>query len=216
MTIINALSACGAGLESFAALAAVAAHRVHTAAVLADARLGSALVQVHTALPIRASSHSWWTDTHEGADEVFADHAPALTVIQPLRTLILVSTHPLILPQHVACRTHALVRTERVHTAEGTEQRVHSTLINIFTTHHGPRFKPLLTGALEASYHVSAGAVATRVSNRTLVRIHAFDTSVIQVVAEGTFTAEGAIGVDADAIFTRVIQTLIHIHTTFS
>lgn len=40
---------------------------------------------------------------------------------------------------------------------------------------------------------------------------HAFDTSVIQVVAEGTFTAEGAIGVDADAIFTRVIQTLIHI-----
>lgn len=44
--LTNALSACGAGLESFAALAAVAAHRVHTAAVLADARLGSALVQV--------------------------------------------------------------------------------------------------------------------------------------------------------------------------
>lgn len=40
---------------------------------------------------------------------------------------------------------------------------------------------------------------------------HTFDSSVIQVVAEGTFTAERAIGIDADAIFTRVIQTLIHI-----
>lgn len=44
--LTNTLGACGAGLESFTTLAAVAAHCVHTAAVLADARLGSALVQV--------------------------------------------------------------------------------------------------------------------------------------------------------------------------
>lgn len=42
---------------------------------------------------------------------------------------------------------------------------------------------------------------------------HAFDSSVIQVVAEGTFTAEGAISVDTCTIFTWVIQTLIHICT---
>lgn len=44
--LTNALGACGAGLESFTTLAAVAAHRVHTAAILADARFSSALVQV--------------------------------------------------------------------------------------------------------------------------------------------------------------------------
>lgn len=40
---------------------------------------------------------------------------------------------------------------------------------------------------------------------------HAFDSSVIQVVAEGTFTTEGAVRVDAGAVFTGVIHTLIHI-----
>lgn len=42
---------------------------------------------------------------------------------------------------------------------------------------------------------------------------HTFDSSVIQVVAKWTFTAEGAISVNTDAIFTRVIQTFIHICT---
>lgn len=39
------------------------------------------------------------------------------------------------------------------------------------------------------------------------------DSSVIQVVSERAFTAEGAICVDADTILAdaRVIQTLIHI-----
>lgn len=40
-----------------------------------------------------------------------------------------------------------------------------------------------------------------------------FDSSVIQVVSEGTFTAERTICVDADTILADswVIQTLVHI-----
>lgn len=45
------------------------------------------------------------------------------------------------------------------------------------------------------------------------VLTHTFDSSVIQVIAKGTFTTEGAISVNADTIFTWVIQTLVHICT---
>ena len=43
---------------------------------------------------------------------------------------------------------------------------------------------------------------------------YAVDSGVIQVESEGTFTAEGAVGVDADAVLADagVIQTLIHIY----
>lgn len=44
--LTDALGPGGAGLEAVVALAAVAPHRVDAAAVLADARLGAALVQV--------------------------------------------------------------------------------------------------------------------------------------------------------------------------
>lgn len=44
--LTDAFGSGGAGLEAVVALAAVAAHRVDAAAVLADARLGAALVQI--------------------------------------------------------------------------------------------------------------------------------------------------------------------------
>lgn len=44
--LTDALGAGGTGLEAVVALAAVAAHRVDAAAILADARLGPAFIQV--------------------------------------------------------------------------------------------------------------------------------------------------------------------------
>ena len=44
--LTDTISSSGAWLKAVVALAAVASHRVDAAAVLADARLGTALVQV--------------------------------------------------------------------------------------------------------------------------------------------------------------------------
>lgn len=42
-----------------------------------------------------------------------------------------------------------------------------------FTCHHGPGFKALLTVALEASHHISAGAVPTGVPDGALISVWA-------------------------------------------
>lgn len=44
----------------------------------------------------------------------------------------LTSAHALVVPQHIASRTHALVRAKCVDTAEGTEQWILGALVDVF------------------------------------------------------------------------------------
>lgn len=53
--------------------------------------------------------------------------------------------------------------------AMGVQGLSHSSIT--FTRHHGTWLKTLITGALEASHHVGAGAVPTRVANGALIGI---------------------------------------------
>lgn len=132
--LTNTFSSSGARLKAVVALAAVTSHRVDTAPVLTDSRLGTTLVEVcqytkeqrrggwrkwrtrdnpvttqqlvcedscerhrletrlptHTSLSIWSPLHARRADTHEGTNQVFTGHALGVTVIQTLRTLILV------------------------------------------------------------------------------------------------------------------------------
>lgn len=121
----------------------------------------------------------------------------------------------MVVSQHVARGTHALVRTKSIDTAEGTQQGVQRTLVDIFTGHHRSGFEAFMTGALEASQHVSTGPVTTGVPYRALISVNTVDPSVVQVVPEGTLAAERSIRVDTDTVLTDawVVQTLIHILT---
>lgn len=105
-------------------------------------------------------------------------------------------THPLVLAQHVAGGTFTLVRAHHVDAAEGTQQGVLGTLVDIWTRdgqkleqhrwrrrrrrcltvhtlagHHRPRLKAVITRTLEASDDIGACAVATGVADLTLVGV---------------------------------------------
>lgn len=217
LSVIDTVRSGGAGLEALVAHTAVAAHCVLTAPVLTDARLRATLIQVHAAISVRSVLHARGADTHESANQVLTGHALGLTVIQPLRTLILVSAHAVVVSQHVARGTHALVGTKSIDTAEGTQQGVQRALVDIFTGHHGARFEAFMTGALKASHHISTGPVTTGVSYRALIRVNTVDPGIVQVVAKGTLAAERSVRVDTDTVHTDawVVQTLVHVLTGF-
>lgn len=106
----------------------------------------------------------------------------------------------MVISQDVAGRTHALIRTKRVDTAEGTEQRILGALIYILTGHHRSWFKALIASTLESTDDICASAVSTGIPNRALIRVNTFDSGIIQIVTKRTFTTERTISVDADSI----------------
>lgn len=215
---IHAFSASGDWFETLVTFTSVTARSVDAATVLTDPRLSATLIKIHTALSIRATGHAGRAEAHKSADLVFAEHTAGRTVIETFSTLILVSTHSVVVAKHVSGRAHALVRAKGVDATEGAEQRIYGAFIDIFTGHHGPRFETFLTGTLEPTRNVRASTVSTRVSNGAFVRIDAVDARVVQVVAERTLAAERAVGVDAYSVaaYTRVFNALVHVLTTFS
>jgi len=110
----------------------------------------------------------------------------------------LTSAHALVISQHVATRTHTLVGTKGVNTPEGTQQTILGAFVDVwsqeerqlvlldyqftcgdvllckwltFTGHHGSGFEAILAQTLEASHHVGAGSISTRVSYWALVGV---------------------------------------------
>lgn len=78
---IDTVCSGGADLEAVVTITSVTADGIHTAAIGADAGLGTTFVFIHTALAIGAPLHARGADTHEGADQVLAHHALGLTVV---------------------------------------------------------------------------------------------------------------------------------------
>lgn len=197
---VNTLCARGTDFKTLIAVAAVTSHRVDAAAVGADSRLGAALILICAALSIRSALHSWWADAHEGANEILAQHSSRLAVVQTLCTLIQISAHSSVISEGVSRWTRALIGAKGVDAAEGTKQRIRCALINIFTCHHGPWLKALITGAFEASHHVGAGTIPTGVADGAFICIHTVDSCVVQVVPKGALAAEGAISINAGPV----------------
>lgn len=106
----------------------------------------------------------------------------------------------MVISQDVAGRTHALIRTKRVDTAESTEQRILGALIHILTGHHRAWFKALIASTLESTDDIRASAVSTGIPNGALIRVNTFDSSIIQIVSKRTLTTERAVCVDADPV----------------
>lgn len=198
---VDTLCARGADFKAFIAITAVTSHCVDAAAVGADSRLGATFVLICAAISVRPALHSWWADAHEGANEILAQHSSRLTVVQTLYTLIQISAHPSVFSEGVSRWTSALVGAKGVDAAEGTEQGIQCTFVNIFACHHGTWLKALVTSTLEASHHVGAGTIPTRVANGAFVCIYTIDSCVIQVVPKGALAAEGAVSVNAGPVY---------------
>lgn len=216
--VVNALGSSGAGLKAVVALTPVTSHSVDTSAVLTNARFGPALVQIHAAFSVRPPLHPRGADAHERAYQILTHHSLGVTVIEALRALVLVSAHAVVFSQDVAGWTHTLIGTKSVDTAESTEQRILGALIYILTGHHRAWFKALVASTLKATNDICACSISTGIPNRALVSVNTFDSSVIQVVSKGTFTAERTICIDANTILADawIIQTLIHVFTCVS
>lgn len=120
-------------------------------------------------------------------------------------------THPLVFTQYVACGTLALVRTHHVNAAEGTQQRILGTLIDVwmgirtgysssravrklkdggesadtiartFARHHGPGLKAILARTLKATDDIGACAVAAGIANVALISVCIEDSHIITI-----------------------------------
>lgn len=190
LPVVDTLCPSGAGLEAVVALTPVTSHSVDTSAILTDARFAATLVQIHTALSVRAPLHTRGTDAHECSNQVLTDHSFGVAVIQAVSTLILISAHAIVFSQDITGWTHALIGPKRVDTAESTEQWILGALIHILAGHHRAWFKALIASTLESTDDICASAVSTGIPNRALIRVNTFDTSIIQIVSKRTFTTE--------------------------
>lgn len=195
--------------------ASVTSDSVLATAVLTDTRFGRALIQIHAALSTGQPCVSRCTDTYICTNQVLAGHASAVTVIYTICTLILVFTHPPVLPQHVACWAFTLVRTHYINTAEGTQQRILGALVDVFAGHHWPRLKAVIARTLKSPNNISACAVSTGISDVALISVFTCDSTNVKAVSHGTFTAERAVCVNALAINTRTIEAFINIFWMF-
>lgn len=162
--MVNAFRGCRSRLEALIAVTPVAANCVNTAPVFTDPRFSAAFIFILAPFSIRPAGHARRADTHEGPDQVLADHASGFTVMESLRAFIQIFTHLPILPQGIAGRASALVGSIRVDTAESTQQRILCTFIDILTGHHWAWLKPFITVTLKSTNHIGAGTIATRIS----------------------------------------------------
>lgn len=85
--------------------------------------------------------------------------------MQPFSTFIQVFAHLLVFSERVANRARAFIGPEGVHAAESTQQRVLGTLIDIFTSHHGPWLKAVIAMAFKTPNDVGAGTISTWIAD---------------------------------------------------
>lgn len=85
--------------------------------------------------------------------------------MQPFGTFVQVFAHLLVLPEGVADGARAFVGPEGVHAAESTQQRVLSTLVDIFTIHHGPWLKAFIAIAFKTPNNIGACTISTWITD---------------------------------------------------
>lgn len=197
--------------ETLVAEALVAPFQVHATAMLAEAGVDGALVDVLTLVRHPYLLVARWTDAHESADQILALEP---TVVRRRRAFVNVYAMAAIGRQSVPVRADAPEGARRVVAPEGALIAQLQTLVHVLAHLMSPGRVSLVAGALETAVDVAASAVAADILHgQTLVVIHASPPGFVQDVSGRALAPEGAVRVDALATVTgiRHKQTFIQI-----